>query len=291
MNDTAWTILGLLKWGERYFKSKGIEPARLNIETLLSETLNKKRLDLYLEFETELNKETLAELKAKIQRRASGEPLQYITGKVSFHNLELFTNAPVLIPRPETEFMVENLILAIKELFGVNPMITILDLCTGSGCIALALAREFPNASITATDISLQAVSLAEKNRANLRIPNARFIQENLYTARQDEVFDVIVSNPPYIRTDDLPFLQKEVRDYEDRAALDGGQDGMQFHKSIINVTHRFLKRPGIFCLETGEDQASSVGALCFQVFSGAKKIECLKDYAGKFRVVLTKLL
>jgi release factor glutamine methyltransferase len=216
-----------------------------------------------------------------LARREKGEPLQYIIGEWDFYGLTFKTDKRALIPRPETERLVEAVIKETKD-----TKKNILDICTGSGCIAITLAVLTP-ANITATDISPDALSLAKENAALLNVNNRiRFIRSDLadaLTKSESQSFDIIVSNPPYIPTNELPFLQTEVYGYEPRMALDGGADGLEVYRRLLPQAYQLLKPGGLLFLEIGP---LGVGELAVQ--NGFENVQILKDYAGLDRIVCT---
>ncbi|MBI4850144.1 MAG: peptide chain release factor N(5)-glutamine methyltransferase [Nitrospirae bacterium] len=283
--------------------SSGIESPAKEAEIILRSALDMSLVSIYSN-NPELTPEQLNRLDQIIIRRANREPLQYILGHVDFMGLKLFVGQGVLIPRPETELMAE---IAIKKVRSQKSevrseeksrstqhalRITILDLCTGSGCLALALAKEFPDAQVYGVDISETALSFARKNAGNNSIGNVTFLQGPLFDPVAEPVtrhpspvtFDHIISNPPYIKTSDIKDLQPEIKDWEPLSALDGGEDGLNFYRKIISTGRQFLKDNGILMLELGEHQAQAVAQEFEQ--AGFKGIEIVKDYAGIKRII-----
>jgi release factor glutamine methyltransferase len=231
-----------------------------------------------------------------ISRRIDREPLQYIIGNVDFMGLKLHVGPGVLIPRPETELMSEY---AIKAVSGQRSAVSILDLCTGSGCLALALAHEFPDAKVYGVDISETALLYARRNAESNKITNVSFLQGNLldplygrgHPAPTENskllTFDLIISNPPYIKTGDLKDLQPEVREWEPVNALDGGPDGLDYYRAIIPAARNFLKENGMLVLELGIDSAQSVKRMLRE--GGFSAIESINDLAGIERIAVGK--
>ncbi|OGW19932.1 MAG: protein-(glutamine-N5) methyltransferase, release factor-specific [Nitrospirae bacterium GWC2_46_6] len=284
-----------------FFESKGIDDAAKEAEILIAETLHLNKSKLYTG-STAISGETSTQIDFLAARRAQGEPLQYIIGHVEFYGLKINVGPGVLIPRPETELLVEETIKLITPL--LHHSITILDLCTGSGCIAIALAKHFPDAVVYGIDASNIAMEYAIKNAAENDIRNVRFIKGDLFRISWDSpesttpigvrnsgtvpmftvhCFDCIVSNPPYIRKGDIPNLQREVKDHEPLEALDGGEDGLDFYRKIAENAPKFLKENGIIILEIGHDQAEDVNEIA--VSYGIKNISFIKDYAGIRRI------
>jgi len=189
--EQVWTILKIINWGVGYLSERKIDDARLNIELMLCHVLKMNRVQLYSNFEQPLTKNELAELKSMLKRRIAHEPLQYIIGETYFYGLKFFCDKNVLIPRPETELLIEQFTKLVKE-----TNFTLLDIGTGSGCIAVTLAKFFPESEITALDISPYALSIAQKN-AELHNVNINFVEADIFTFSSDLVFDYIISNPP----------------------------------------------------------------------------------------------
>lgn len=272
-----WTSLKLIQWTTGHFEKKGIPNPRLDAELLLASVLKCKRVDLYIGFENAVSEKHLAEYKALIERRAKREPLQYILGETEFWGLKFKVTPDVLIPRPETELLVE-------EALKFPEAKTILDIGTGSGCIAVSLAKHLPEAKVVATDISKESLEVAKQNAEKNGVADriefvASDIAPWLFFETQERKFDLIVSNPPYIDPLELDLLQTEVSRHEPRRALDGGKDGMEIVEKILKEAPDFLKSPGRLMLEVGEGQAEAL----------KKKYPCetRKDYAGIERVIV----
>jgi release factor glutamine methyltransferase len=250
-------------------------------ELLFTEILNCNRLSLYLNKEEILNPDKSVLVSSVLKRRIKGEPIQYILGRTEFMGLEFKVSPDVFIPRPETEILVEA---AIKLVTSQN----ILDLGTGSGCIAISLAKFLQNAVITATDISKEALIIAEKN-AKLNNVNINFVQSDLFTqyAIRNTQYDLVISNPPYIPAAEIDKLQPEIK-YEPRAALDGGSDGLCFYRKIISRAADFLKAGGFLMLEVGFNQREPIEDI-FQKSEKFEVIEVIKDYNCIDRVVIAR--
>jgi release factor glutamine methyltransferase len=278
-----WTIKEVLKWTTAYFKEKGIDAPRLTAEYLLAHALKTNRLKLYLNYDKPLNSSELSIFKALIKRRLAHEPLAYITGEHTFWTLSLKITPAVLIPRPETEMVVEISLGIVRKYRLKAPFI--LDWGTGSGAIALALAKELPEAKVVGTDLSFLALKIAKENAFKHQIALS-LVQSKDLTPFKPCLFDLIVSNPPYIKSKDIPNLAPEVRDYEPREALDGGEDGLKYIKYLLQNAHLYLKRKAWLVMEIGYDQAEAVAALVKEMDIW---VDCqfFKDYAGIKRVVV----
>lgn len=274
-------ILEVINKTVPFFEKHGLENPRLNIELLLAHVLQKRRLDLYLQFEQELDEATLARLRELVRRRAAGEPIQYVTGEAAFYGLTFAVNRDVLIPRPETELLVEAVVKRAK------PDATILDVGTGSGCIAVTLAKQLPAARIFAVDASAAALAVARANARRHGVEkNARFLQGDLLEAFSDNVgADVIVSNPPYIARGDWATLPKEVRDFEPVPALVAGEDGLEVIRRLVKTAKRVLAASGLVALEIGAGQRAAVERLFRDHSYGA--VEVMNDLQGHERVVI----
>lgn len=285
--NQAWTISGLIKWTSDYFESRGIDSPRMTAELLLSHSLSLSRLDLYLQHDKPLLPEELSHYKSLIKRRADREPVAYITGMKGFWSLDLAVSENVLVPRPDTECLVETALDIIKK---ENGPLLIADLGTGSGAIILSLAVEMPGNRYVAVDLSPDAIRMAKRN-AKTNCPDADvfFLAGDWLSPFSDKaVFDMIVSNPPYIPTEDIPGLAPEITRYEPLLALDGDRDGLKCIRHIIDVAHRYLKPGGWLMIETGFDQKESVVEIARS--SGFySQVEYVKDFAGNNRVVKMK--
>ena len=287
---TEWTILNLLKWATGYFTSHGIDSPRATAEILLAHLLNLKRIDLYLRFDQPLLKSELSEFKFLIKRRVNREPVAYITGKKEFWSLELTVNPNVLIPRPDTETLVETALNCLQPA-DTSPDSAgwVLELGTGSGAIVLALATERPSYRYIATDIALKALDIARANARRHHLDSAvQFIAGNWLDpfSPAKPIFDMIVSNPPYIPSGDIPGLQPEVNRFEPILALDGQSDGLDAIRKILFSAHPLLKPQGVLLLEMGFDQKSTVTTL-IQNCGHYPHFHFKKDYAGHDRVVV----
>ena len=280
-----WTIIKLLDWTTSYFKSHDIDSPRSTAEILLAHTLGLKRIDLYLRYDQPLTGDELLLFKTYIKRRINREPVAYIVGAREFWSMDLAVTKDVLIPRPETECLVESA-LSLPEL-GPGPK-RILELGTGSGAIILALASERPGYIYFASDSSVEAVKLAFMN-AKLHHFDGKI---NFFTGdwleplkNSGRLFDMIISNPPYIRTFDIPDLQPEIYKYEPLMALDGGKDGLDSIKNIIFEAHAFLVQKGILLLEIGHNQKDQIKEIIDDC-GNYENVFFNKDYSGHYRMV-----
>jgi len=284
MSNEAWTIKKLLDWTTEYFNKNQIENPHLEAEILLARALNAKRIDLYINFEKEPGKEELAKFKGYVQRRRNNEPAAYITGIKSFMSLDFIVTNDVLIPRPETELLVETAMDIAKNID--KPFI--LDIGTGSGAIAVSLAKYIEKAIITATDTSEKALEVARKNAAIHQVENRiTFEHADLFPAKELK-FDIIVSNPPYIRTEDIASLQPEIKNFEPISALDGGTDGLNYYRSMIANARCHLKNGGLILLEIGAGQDSEVANMLKN--NDFSSVSVKKDLNGMDRVLVAKI-
>lgn len=275
--DEIWTTLKLLAWTTGYLAEKGVENARRESEWLLCAATGLDRVGLYLNFEKPLNDQELAGFRALVARRGKREPLQHILGSQEFDGLSFEVSPAVLIPRHDTEVLIE-------EALRLAPHAkTVLDIGTGSGCIAIALAHRLPKAVVAAIDLSTDALAIARRNAENNGVA-VEFLHGSFLQPVAVRTFDLIVSNPPYITTADLVDLQPEVRDFEPQLALDGGPDGLDAYRAIIAEAPGHLNPDGCLLFEVGAGQDGDVGALL--VAAGFSGIVTAADNAGINRVV-----
>ncbi|MBW2606951.1 MAG: peptide chain release factor N(5)-glutamine methyltransferase [Deltaproteobacteria bacterium] len=290
-SGNEWTILKLLKWTTSYFKSHKIESPRPGAEILLASILEINRIDLYLRYDQPLNRDELDKFKALIKRRVKREPVAYITGVKGFWSLNLAVTKDVLIPRPETECLVEAALSFLPAGFGSDSNFSpkrILDLGTGTGAIILALSSEQSGHLFFASDCSVKAIKVAKENakRNNLNETVCFFVGDWFSPINDKKAFfDIIISNPPYIQTGALCSLQPEIYEYEPGIALDGDEDGLSSLRRIISSAHIYLNRQGNLFLEIGHDQKDAVG----KIIDDSKRYDDVvfsKDYSGNDRVV-----
>jgi release factor glutamine methyltransferase len=284
----SWTIQKLLNWVTEYLKNKGIDSPRLSAELLLSHVLGLKRIELYTQFNKIVEQEQLTQLHELVTRSAGHEPIAYLTGKKEFYSLELEITKDCLIPRPETELLVERAIEFLRARTGDQ---LVCDLCTGCGCVAVSIARNFADCRIVATDISDAALEVAARNVKQYGLGNrVKLLQGDLFepiiAGLGPAKFDLIVCNPPYVSEPEFVKLAKNVRDFEPRQALAAGIDGLDIIKRIIADANQHLKPAAALMLEIGNEQGEAVRNLlqdtgCFTAIS----IE--KDYSKLDRLAI----
>lgn len=279
------TIKETIKKGMIELKTNGIEEPNLKSRLLMQYILNKPRQYLLVHDNETLTLRQEVNYFKGIKKLIEGIPIQHITHMQEFMRMNFFVNEDVLIPRPDTESLVEEVISIAKRINAKK----IMDLCTGSGAIAVSLAKYIENSEITALDISKKALNIAKKNAINNNVQNQiTFVESDLFEKIKKEKYDIIVSNPPYIRKDIIKTLDKEVQ-REPRIALDGGYDGLDFYRKIINKSDEYLKFKGYLCLEIGYDQKIDVIEL---IENEEKYIDtyCKKDLYENDRVIITRL-
>lgn len=272
-----WDVLKILNWTKGYLADKGVENPRLEAEWLLCEALSLDRVGLYLNFDKPLSDSELAAYRSMVARRAKREPLQYILGSQEFMGLEFQVSPAVLIPRHDTEVLVTE---ALKR---GSECRSILDIGTGSGCVAIALAKALPGAGICSVDISGAALAVARDNAQRNKVA-VELVQGSLLEPFAGRRFDMIVSNPPYIPVADLDTLQQEVRGFEPLSALDGGADGLDFYRRITSDAPKHLNPGGWLLFEVGAGQAPQVLELLSAGGFGSESFVAL-DAAGIERV------
>lgn len=274
-----WTVLKLLQWTADYFSARQIEAARLEAELLLAATLGMDRVGLYVNFERPLDPTELAAFRERVQRRARREPVQYILGETEFWSLRFDVSPAVLVPRGDTEVLVE------EALARIEGAARVLDVGTGSGAIAVALAHEKSEVLLTALDCSLPALEVARRNALRHGVADRVNCLAGELAALPPGPFDMVVSNPPYIPSRDWEKLMPEVRDHEPRLALDGGEDGLEAYRHLARQAARILVPGGWLLVEVGIGQAKDVSAL-FKA-GGLIEINQRDDYARIPRVVM----
>jgi release factor glutamine methyltransferase len=283
--EKVWTVMELVGWTANYLKEKGFHNPRLNAELLLAGTLGLKRLDLYLQHDRPLQADELAAFKARLQRRAKREPLQYIDGTAAFRHLTLRVDPRVLIPRPETELLVQAVLDHVAGREGLSA----LDIGTGSGAIALALAKEGPFARVVAVDVSAEALEVAMAN-AREAAPAAPvdFRRGSLFDAVAGERFGVVVSNPPYVGEEERDGLDAEVRDWEPKGALFAGTGGLDVIRPLVAQAPAYLTPGGLLALEIGATQGAAVCDLIHATGAFAEP-RVIGDLAGRDRIVVAE--
>ena len=283
--EKPWTVLRLMLWSADYLERKGVERARLDAEYLLAHVLGMGRLEMYLQHERPLEPAELAAFRPLLKRRASREPLQYVLGRQAFRDLDLEVGPGVLIPRPETEQLVEVVLRWARA--QERDELTALDIGTGSGAIALALLEEGPFTRVVATDPSAAALEVAGRNRDAMGAADRLELRAgaDLEPVGPDERFDVVVSNPPYVAEGARASLAPEVADWEPAEALFAGADGLDALRRIAAAAPRVLRPEGLLALEVGDGQAQAVLALVRE-HGGYRDIGVHEDLSGKERVV-----
>ena len=258
MAHEIWTVMKILGWTREYLAGRGVENARLEAEWMLCRAVGLDRVGLYLNHDRPLNDAELACYRGMISRRGRREPLQHILGSQEFCGLEFEVTADVLIPRHDTETLVDEAVSRMPQAR------SILDIGTGSGCIAVSLAVRLPDAAVAAIDISPAALAVARRNAAHHGV-SIEFLEGSLFAPAAGRSFDLIVSNPPYIPSGDIEQLDPEVRDFDPRTALDGGADGLDIYRSLTAAAPLHLNPGGWLLLEVGQGQAADVADLIRQ--------------------------
>jgi release factor glutamine methyltransferase len=307
-----WTVRRVLEWTTGHLQKHGSDTPRLDAEVLLAHARNCKRIQLYTQYEEELPEPVRAHMREMVQRRANREPVAYLVGHKEFFSLDLRVTPAVLIPRPDTETLVLEVLAAAKAL--ATPSSTpaaseqpgcftprILDLCTGSGCVAIAVAKNCPAAQVTATDLSAAALEIARENvEAHKLTERITLLQGDLFAAltgasstpaapKQPGCFHIIASNPPYVPTAEIERLEKDVRAFEPKSALDGGSDGLDVIRRILSEAPERLSPGGVVLLELSPEQADAVQLLARE--SGRyTDANVIKDLGGRARVLRASL-
>ena len=282
---SSWRVIDLIQWAESYFKKLLFDKPRAEIEWLLCALLNCERLDLYLRYDEPLSKPQLDTLRGWVKRRLEKDPLQYITGVCEFYGRDFFVTPDVLIPRPETERLID---IALKKLKSVKSP-RILDIGTGSGCIAITMAVERPDATVLGIDNSSGALTIAKRNSINLKAIEHSFIKMNILESTPKGKFDLVISNPPYISKKEIPELMKDVIGFEPESALTDYRDGLTFYKRFAEIAPKIIHNDSLFIFEVGlKEHPQKV----YNIFSnqGYTNIELIKDYNGDDRVIVVQI-
>lgn len=276
------TVLESINRSSDFLKNKGIESPRINAELLLAHILNCKRLNLYLEFDRPLTEEELEKYRSLLKRRITFEPLQYIIGKVEFYGIDFIVNSSVLIPRQETEILVETII----EQYKSNDSLKILDIGTGSGNIAVSLAKNLDKSFVMALDVSEEALKTAKENALlNSVSDKIDFIKNDFLSGEFNNCdFDIVVSNPPYVSINEFETLRPELKTYEPKIALTDNNSGLSFYKLISERSVYLLKQGGNLFFEVGIGQYSKVSEIMSH--NGFQDIRVMKDYQNIERVI-----
>ncbi|MDA3885775.1 MAG: peptide chain release factor N(5)-glutamine methyltransferase [Candidatus Delongbacteria bacterium] len=277
-------LLDILNLSEDYLKKNNIDDPRLNAELLVSGALGMKRLDLYLQYDRIITEDELATIRPLLKRSSNNEPVQYIQGEKEFYNVKIMVNEHTLIPRNDTEILVEEVIKFIS-----TQNFRILDIGTGSGCIPIAIAKECPNNIFFASDISSEVLDTARKNAGINDISGKiKFYKWDLFkSCPSRSLHDIVISNPPYISLKAYENLDKNVKDHEPRIALTDEGDGLTFYRRINDIIEKILKPNGMLFLEIGYDQAEEIKNICREKF---EDINIVKDYGGNNRVFVGRL-
>ena len=274
-------LLDILNMSKEFLEKRGVESARLNAELIIAEILKLKRLDLYLNYERPMVEEEVSLIREWIKRRGDKEPLQYILGKEEFYGLTFKVNKSVLIPRQDTEVLVEKAIEKLKN--RIKPKV--LDIGAGSGAISISIAKNVSDSVVLGVDISEEALCVAKENMEQNEIKNLKLIKSNVFENVNYSEFDMIISNPPYIPDYEYETLMSEVKEHEPKTALVAEDNGYFFYKKIIDEGKNYLVSGGVVLFEAGYNQAQNIGEL-FKQDGNYKNIEIFKDYAGIERVV-----
>ncbi len=283
--NQIWRVIDVINWARQYFKKLGFDNPRREIEWLLQDLFNCKRVDLYLRFEKPLSKQELKTLRSWIKRRLTQEPLQYITGQTEFFGRKFIVDSKVFIPRPETEQLIDAILRITKNDKNIN----ILDIGTGGGCIAVTLARELPNAKVTGIDNSHNAIENASKNAEAHEIRNIEFKLIDILKEIPKNKFSLIVSNPPYIPNEEIENLIDDVKNFEPQAALTDFEDGMVFYKRLLAIAPQILKKNGYILMEVGRGRHPKKVQELFgsPIFNS---IELIRDLNGDERIIKARL-
>jgi release factor glutamine methyltransferase len=276
----TWTIASLVKWAVEDFRARGIENPRLDAELIVAHALGIDRTRVIIDGNRPLEGAELAKLRDLVKRRRAHEPIAYLRGHREFYGLEFRVDRRVLIPRPDTEALVD---VALARTQHVSLSMRMLDLCTGSGCVAIATARQRPTSKVLAVDLSADALAVARENALRLGAYNVAFVESDLF-AKVRGVFDMISANPPYIETGDIEGLQSDIKDFEPRLALDGGADGLDVVRRIVEAAPNHLVPGGVLALEIGMGEAEATKALL--AARGFTDVRSDRDYAKIERVV-----
>ena len=278
------TIKQAITKGMIMLKSNNVESPKLKARLLLQYVLDKPRQYIIVYDNKEIDKQQQWQYFVNIEKLTKGIPLQHITHRQEFMKMDFFVDEKVLIPRPDTEILVEEVIKIAQKYNSPR----ILDLCTGSGAIAISLKKFVPNADITAVDISEKALEIAQKNAKKLET-KINFLKSDLFDKLDNKKFDIIVSNPPYIRKDEIKKLSEEVQK-EPKIALDGGEDGLDFYRIIAEQAINYLKTGSFLCFEIGYNQKNDVIKI-IEDEQNYKNTYCKKDLYGNDRIIITQVL
>jgi len=281
LKNKIWRIIDIINWSKEYFEKNNIDSPRLTIELLLKHVLGLDRIDLYTQFEKPINEGELHTLKEMIQLRAKRVPLQYILGSVEFYGMNYIVNENVLIPRPETEEIVD---LIIKS-YDTQSKLRILDIGTGSGCIAISLGKHFINSEVYAIDNSTSALKVAKQNSLDLGVENVKFAYADILSTSPKLKYDIIVSNPPYVSINEMDEIEPELN-YEPKSALTDSLDGLKFYRRFVTIFDDILSINGRFYLELNSTSSKVISNL----FKDKYKVEVIKDLSDNPRILKGEL-
>ena len=301
-DETPWTVGRLLEWTQKFFEKKGIAQPRLEAEILLAHALGTERIGLYLAYEQEVETDARARFREWVQRRAEGEPTRYLVGGCEFMSLAFKIGPGCLIPRPETELLVEEVMARCGKKRGCAPAaegasaavaaVTVIDLCTGCGCVAVSVAVHVPESRVMATDLSSSALAMARVNAAAHGVADrVAFLEGDLYEALEAAgaaPADFLLANPPYVAEAEWEALQPEIRNHEPREALVAGPEGTEVIERIVRGAPAYLKPGGTLLVEIGASQGPAVRDLAAGV-CGLVDVEIRKDYAGHDRMLVAR--
>jgi release factor glutamine methyltransferase len=282
VSQPRWTIEAVLRWATDDFRGRGIDTARLDAELLLAHALGTTRLQLVIDAKRPLEPSELEKMRELVRRRRAREPVAYLLGRREFYGRSFRVDPRVLVPRPDTETLVD---VALEGSRHVSLSMRALDLCTGSGCVAISLARERPTSFVVGVDVSTDALAVAHDNSLRLGAYNLALLKGDLFAPLDPAWrFDVVVSNPPYIPTSEIASLDADVRDFEPRIALDGGEDGMSVLRRIVGGARAWLTNAGLLAVEVGAGEAEQVAGLFVE--KGFASVQVRRDYGRIERVV-----
>jgi release factor-specific protein-(glutamine-N5) methyltransferase len=289
--EQVWSVKAALDWTTTFLAEKADEHPRRSAEWLLSAATGLSRVEIYAFHDRPLSASERATLREGVRRRAAGEPLQYVTGEVAFRHLVLKVRPGVLIPRPETEVLVDAVLLDIRRALEQRSSAVVADICTGSGCIALSIASECRGATVFASDLSPLAVEIAAENAARLGLDDVvNPLVGDLFSALPDEArgtLDVVISNPPYIPSADVPVLSAEIAGFEPHLALDGGPEGLDIYRRILSGAREWLRPGGLLAVELDERMVRKAAEEAVEWY---EDVTVVSDLAGRDRIVSARL-